>query len=87
MYKRQDDGRAHIHLRAEGDAVWLAQAEIAELFDTSKQNVRLHVRNILKDAELSHGSVVKESLTTAADGKNYRVKRGTFAAGVAGSEA
>ncbi|WP_017429718.1 virulence RhuM family protein [Vreelandella jeotgali] len=74
IFYRSDDGRAEVHLRAEGNTVWLTQAEMAELFDTSKQNVSLHVRNILKEKELSDSSVVKESLTTAADGKNYRVK-------------
>ncbi|MFT6599461.1 MAG: hypothetical protein ACJATD_000292 [Alloalcanivorax sp.] len=71
---RSDDGRAEIQLRAEGETVWLTQMEMAELFDTSKQNVSLHIRNILNEKELSEGSVVKESLTTAADGKSYRVK-------------
>lgn len=69
-----EDGRTAIYLRAEGGTVWLTQAEIAELFATTKQNVSLHARNILKDGELSQGSVVKESLTTAKDGKRYRVK-------------
>jgi len=71
---RTEDGQTQIHLRADGATVWLTQAEIAELFDTSKQNVSLHVRNLLKEGELLADSVVKESLTTAADGKNYRVK-------------
>ncbi|MCG6659907.1 virulence RhuM family protein [Halomonas campisalis] len=69
-----EDGRTAIHLHAEGGTVWLTQAEIAELFATTKQNVSLHARNILKDGELSQTSVVKESLTTAADGKRYKVK-------------
>ncbi len=47
---------------------------MAELFQTSKQNVSLHTNNIFKEKELSQNSVVKESLTTAADGKKYRVK-------------
>ncbi len=51
LYRTQD-GRAEIHLRAEGDTVWLTQAEIATLFATTKQNVSLHVRNILKEGEL-----------------------------------
>ncbi|SFM53421.1 Uncharacterized conserved protein [Ectothiorhodospira mobilis] len=71
---RTEDGRAEVHLRVEGDTAWLTQAEMAELFATTKQNVSLHVRNILKEGELSEASVVKENLTTAADGKNYRVK-------------
>lgn len=68
------DGRPDIRLRVEGGTVWLSQLEIAELFSTSKQNVSLHVRNILKEKELREDSVVKDSLTTAADGKNYRTK-------------
>ena len=71
---RSEDGRAEVQLRAEGDTVWLTQAEMAELFDTTKQNVSLHTRNILNEKELPEVSVVKESLTTATDGKSYRVK-------------
>lgn len=70
---RTDDGRSAVHLRAEDGSVWLTQAELAELFATSKQNVSLHVRNILKEGELSREAVVKESLTTASDGKRYKV--------------
>lgn len=68
------DGRPDIRLRVEGGTVWLTQLEIAELFATSKQNVSLHINNILKEKELSGVSVVKESLTTASDGKAYRTK-------------
>jgi len=52
----------------------LSQLEIAELFQTTKQNVSLHAKNIFEEGELSSDSVVKESLTTAADGKNYRTQ-------------
>lgn len=69
-----DDGRTQLHLRVEGDSIWLSQLEIAELFQTTKQNVSLHAKNIFEDRELRQDSVVKESLTTAADGKNYRTK-------------
>jgi hypothetical protein len=48
--------------------------DIAELFATTKQNVSLHAANVLKEGELTADSVVKDSLTTAADGKNYRTK-------------
>lgn len=68
------DGRPDIQLRVEGDTVWLTQMEIAELFGTSKQNISLHIQNILKDKELPKDSVVKDSLTTASDSKNYRTK-------------
>lgn len=69
-----DDGQTHLHLRVEGETIWLSQSEIAELFQTTKQNVSLHAKNIFEDKELRENSVVKESLTTAADGKNYRTK-------------
>src|SRR5690554_4167194 len=69
-----DDGKAQLHLRVEGDTIWLSQLEIAELFQTTKQNVSLHAKNIFEDGELIQEAVVKESLTTASDGKNYRTK-------------
>lgn len=69
-----DDGQTRINLRVEGDSIWLSQLEIADLFQTTKQNVSLHAKNIFKESELSLDSVVKESLTTAADGKNYRMQ-------------
>lgn len=69
-----DDGRTRLNLRVDGRTVWLTQLEIAELFQTTKQNVSLHAKNIFQDEELSENSVVKESLTTAADGKKYRTK-------------
>lgn len=69
-----DDGRTRLDLRIEGRTVWLTQLEIAELFQTTKQNVSLHAKNIFKDGELAEDSVVKDSLTTAADGKRYRTR-------------
>lgn len=69
-----EDGAATIGLRAIDGTVWLTQLEMAELFDTSKQNISLHINNILSEGELAAESVVKESLTTAADGKAYRTK-------------
>ena len=67
-----EDGKTRLNLRVSGDTIWLTQLEIAELFQTTKQNVSLHAKNIFEDAELDADSVVKESLTTAADGKSYR---------------
>ncbi len=67
-----DDGLARVQLRSADGSVWLTQLEIAELFATTKQNVSLHAKNILQEGELAADSVVKESLTTAADGKSYR---------------
>jgi len=67
-----DDGSARLEVRMAGDSVWLSQNQLAELFDTTKQNISLHIKNILEEGELGD-SVVKDFLTTAADGKNYSV--------------
>src|SRR5690554_7037233 len=69
-----DDGRTQLHLRAEGDSIWLSQMEIAELFQTTKQNVSLHAKNIFEDNELAPEATVKESLTVQSEG-NRQVKR------------
>ena len=67
-----DDGATKIDLQFENGTVWLSQLQIAELFQTSKQNISLHLKSIFEDRELAADSVVKESLTTAADGKRYQ---------------
>lgn len=69
-----EDGLAKIQLRAIDGTVWLTQAEIAELFATTKQNIGLHLKNIFEDSELAEDSVVKKSFTTASDNKEYLVK-------------
>ncbi len=69
-----DDGTTRLDLRVDGQTAWLTQLEIAELFQTTKQNVSLHARNILADGELEANAVVKDSLTTASDGKRYTTK-------------
>jgi len=69
-----EDGRTRIQCRFENETVWLTQQQMAELFQTTKQNISLHVLNIFKEEELVADSVVKESLTTAVDGKSYRTK-------------
>jgi hypothetical protein len=69
-----EDGKLKIDVRFEGETVWLAQQQMAELFQTTKQNISLHIRNTFSEGELREDSVVKESLTTAADGKNYATK-------------
>jgi hypothetical protein len=66
---RTEDGRDTIQLRVVDRTVWLTQAEIAGLFDTTKQNVSLHLKNIFDEREFLRDSVVKKSLTTAADGE------------------
>ena len=69
-----DDGSAAIQLRAEDGTVWLTQLEMAALFDTSKQNVSLHIRNILEARELLEPATVKDSLTVQTEGSR-RVQR------------
>ena len=63
-----EDGQTEIQLRAIDATVWLTQIEIAELFQTSKQNVSLHVKNIIDDGELLAEATVKDNLTVQTDG-------------------
>ena len=70
---RTADGRAQVALFAKDGKIWLSQQQMAELFATSKPNISMHIANILKEKELYKDSVVKEFLTTAADGKSYSV--------------
>ena len=60
-----------IEVRVEDESVWLTQAQMLELFNSTKQNISLHINNIFKEKELEKASAVKYSLTTAADGKKY----------------
>jgi hypothetical protein len=68
-----EDGRSRVECRFVSDTLWLAQAGMAELFQTSKQNIAKHLSGIFKDGELDPVAVVNYWLTTATDGKNYRV--------------
>jgi hypothetical protein len=68
---RSDDGQIKIQVRLEENTVWLTQADMSELFQTTKQNISLHIRNVFEQRELNETSVVKDYLTTAAYGKNY----------------
>lgn len=68
------DGKAALDVRLEGGTVWLTQAQMTELFETTKQNISLHTRNLFREGELEEAAVVKESLTTALDGKKYRTR-------------
>ena len=70
---RTADGRASVALYAKDGKIWLNQQQMAELFATSKPNISMHIANVLKEKELNKISVVKNFLTTAADGKNYNV--------------
>ena len=70
----QPDETIRLEVRVENETVWLTQQQMAELFLTTKQNVSLHVNNIFREDELTKSSVVKDSLTTAKDGKRYKTK-------------
>lgn len=70
----QPDETIRLEVRVEDETVWLSQAQMAELFKATKQNVSLHINNIFKEDELDRISVVKESLTTARDGKRYKTQ-------------
>lgn len=70
----QPDTSISLEVRLEDETVWLTQAQMVDLFQTSKQNISLHTNNIFKEGELDANSVVKENLTTASDGKKYRTK-------------
>ena len=69
-----EDAKVRLTVPIQEDTVWLTQAQMTELFDTSKQNVSLHINNCFKEGELDKDSVVKDFLTTASDGKNYKTK-------------
>lgn len=70
----QPDDSVRLEVRLQDETVWLTQQQMAELFRTTRNNITLHIGNIFKEGELKEESVRKESLLTAADGKNYRTK-------------
>ncbi len=70
----QPDEAIKLEVRLEGETVWLTQQQMAELFETTRNNVTLHIGNIFKEHELDKDSVCKESLLTATDGKKYKTK-------------
>ncbi len=74
---RTEDGTSEVRLKTMDDSAWLSQLEMAELFDTTKQNVSLHIKNILEEGELPEAATVKESLTVQTEGSR-QVQRKTF---------
>ena len=70
----QPDESIRLEVKLDQDTVWLTQAQMTELFRTTRNNITMHIRNIFKEKELDEKSVCKESLHTAADGKRYRTK-------------
>lgn len=73
IYKTKDK-KTQIEVKFENETVWLTQQQMSKLFGQTKQNISLHINNCFKEKELQVSSVVKESLTTASDGKRYLTK-------------
>ena len=68
-----EDGMTKIDVRFEDETVWLTQAQLCDLYQTSKSNISEHIKHIFEEGELEEDSVVRKFRTTAADGKNYNV--------------
>lgn len=68
---QSEEGQAKIDVRLENENVWLTQAQLVELYQSSKSNVSEHIKHIFEEGELSENSVVRKFRTTAADGKEY----------------
>ncbi len=71
---QKDELSTRLEVRIEEETVWLTQAQMADLFQTTRNNITLHISNIFKEYELDEFSVGKESLQTASDGKKYKTK-------------
>jgi prophage maintenance system killer protein len=71
---QDDSGKTNVNVRLDGDTVWLTQKQMVELFDTTRQNIETHLKNIYEDGELDEKAVCKDYLLTAADGKRYQTK-------------
>jgi hypothetical protein len=68
-----EDGQTKIDVRLEDETVWLSQFQMAELFQTTKQNISLHIKNIFDEGELQENSTVKEYLTVQTEGIRKKV--------------
>ena len=72
MYK-DEEGRVSVNTRFADEDVWLAQAQLVEIYQSSESNISEHLTNIFADKELEQDAVVRKIRTTAANGKNYQV--------------
>jgi hypothetical protein len=68
------DGKTRVEVRLQDESVWLSQAQMAQLFDTTKQNIGIHIKNILDEAELGEEATVKDYFTVRKEG-NREVSR------------
>jgi hypothetical protein len=71
---KYNDGEIELKVSIENETVWLSQAQITELFQTTKQNISLHINNIYKEGELQKESTIKDYLTVRTEG-NRKIKR------------
>lgn len=69
-----NNGQPSIEVHIKGETVWLTQAQLAVLFNTSRSNVTMHIKNIFNEGELEEGAVCQDFLHTAGDGKKYKTK-------------
>ena len=67
---QSENGMTKIDVKMEEETVWLTQAQLCELYQTSKSNVSEHIKHIFEEGELEEDSVVRKFRTTGADGKN-----------------
>ena len=74
LFYQTEDGKQRIEVQLEEETVWLTQRLMSELFQTTPENITIHLKNIFSEGELDPNSVTKESLVTARDGKKYRTK-------------
>ena len=74
LFYHGKDGQIHVQIIVGEQTVWTTQKGMSEIFGTTKQNISAHLINIFESKELNENSVVKEILTTAADGKKYNTK-------------
>ena len=74
LFYQTEEGQTRLEVRLEGETVYLTQKAMAELYQTTISNINIHIQNIYNEGELDENSVIKESLITASDGKNYRTK-------------
>lgn len=68
---QSDDGLTHIDVKIQDETVWLTQAQLVELYKSSKSNISEHIKHIFAEGELDEAAVVRKFRTTAADGKSY----------------
>ena len=70
-----DEGLTKLEVKMENETVWLTQAQLVELYQTSKANVSEHINHIFEEGELDKESVVRKFRTTDSDGKNRNISR------------